>query len=270
METISKEIDKRFDLLKMNFKKRSDKSDDKPVLLNREIQVHELLFDEDKLQLLDWVHSDLRPLLKKGLNYSDGDIVGIRKAYIRFILNGCDIKDEGKYYYVREDSIDKDKDDWHIDGKGRFCKKMPPTDTDIYFYIEAQIRFKYLKFLKHEVTIRPLVVIESKEVQSSRRQVAFCIYLLYESKKLDISKMNKTLIEVFIDENFKDENSKIIASATTVKNTLFGYDKDKGNEKALFNFKNRKWNFCQDNFDYMIKTFEHDYNKALEMFEKFK
>ena len=153
MENLVKEIEKGVDLLKMNFKERSEKSADKSVLLNREIQVHELLFDDNKLQLQEGIHSDWRPILQKGLSYTDGDIVSIRQAYIKFIINGYDITKEGKYFFVRKESINKDEDDWYIDGKGRFCKKIPPTDYEIHFYIEAQIRFKYLKWLKSEYSL---------------------------------------------------------------------------------------------------------------------
>lgn len=149
MDANIEQIEKWFNLLKKNFDDRYNKSDDKETLLKNEIQVHELLFDDNKLQLLEGISSNWRPLLQKGLSYTDGDIVSIRDAYIKYIVNGVDINDTGKYFVVRKESINKEEDDWYIDGKGRFCKKMPPTNIEIHFYTEAKIRYSYLNWLRN-------------------------------------------------------------------------------------------------------------------------
>jgi hypothetical protein len=161
MENLENEIKNRLDLITRNFSKRFKKSVDKEVLLKREIEVNELLFDEKNLPVNKNINSNLRPLIRKGLSYTDGDIARIREAYIKFIVNGVDIKDEGEYFFVKKDSIKPD-DLYFIDEKGRYCKKMPPNQTDLHFYIEAQIRYKYLiwlnEFKKPEYTVRSIIM----------------------------------------------------------------------------------------------------------------
>lgn len=131
-----------------NFQKRHEKSQDKKTLIDREIEAHELLFDDKKFPV--WMHSNNRPLAYLNLNaYTDGEIIGVRDAYIKFIVNGADINDTGKYFVVRKESINKDEDDWYIDGKGRFCKKMPPTAFQIHYYNEAKTRYLYLIWLRN-------------------------------------------------------------------------------------------------------------------------
>ena len=240
-----------------NFNTRFDKSKDKAVFLENEIKSYELLFDEKKLPLSTEVISGSRPI--KYLNfYTHHDIILIREAYQRYIVNGTDVDEAGEMY---------------LDKKDKIYKRYPLSAFQIHYYHEVNMLFEYLKFLKHEATIKlmdgsktqQLVVTESKEAKSSRRQVAFCIYLLFKSKRFDISTLNRNSVKIIVDNNFKG-----IASDITVKNTLFGYDLDKGNEKAFFNFKGRRWEYQEDNFNYMINNFPNDYKKALEMIEKFK
>ena len=148
MDTNIEKIEMRIDLLKDSFIDRYSKSEDKETLLMRELEAHELLFNEKAFPV--WTHSNNRPLEYLNLNnYTDGDIIGIRDAYIKYIVNGADINWSGKYFYVRKESINKDEDDWYVDSKGRFCKRMPPTSSVIQSYIEAKIRFSYLNWLRN-------------------------------------------------------------------------------------------------------------------------
>ncbi|MEI6050060.1 MAG: hypothetical protein WCS03_14250 [Bacteroidota bacterium] len=101
-----------------------------------------------------------------------------------------------------------------------------------------------------------------------RRPVAFCICLLYKAGKYDISTMTKKRLEKYVGNNFKE------VSAQKVVNTLLGYGLSNKKEQATFiydsNINNSWWEFMEESFDTMIKSFPDDYNKALKMFEKFK
>ena len=77
---------------------RYEKSLDKEALLSREIEAHEMLFDEALLPLPPEIHSTRRPI--RELSYTDGSILQIREAYIKFIVNGTDIADAGDLYSV--------------------------------------------------------------------------------------------------------------------------------------------------------------------------
>jgi hypothetical protein len=104
--------------------------------------------------------------------------------------------------------------------------------------------------------------------ESIRRPVAFCIYLLYKSGELDISKMSKNEVKKFITDNFfNKETGKVSPSSQTVITTLFGYDLDNIKEKSFFDFntKTKQWEFREDNFAYMAYTFPDDYIKGQEI-----
>ena len=72
---------------------RYERSLDKEALLSREIEAHEMLFDEALLPLPPEIHSTRRPI--RELSYTDGSILQIREAYIKFIVNGTDIAEAG-------------------------------------------------------------------------------------------------------------------------------------------------------------------------------
>jgi hypothetical protein len=126
---------------KHGFNERYEKSKDKKNLLRREIEAHELLFDEKKLPLNSIVSSNHRPLGNMGLNYTDGDIVRIREAYIKYIVNNADIDISGELYKK----------------KNGLLKRFRPNPIQFHYYSEAQMRFNYLTWLKEKdkITIKP-------------------------------------------------------------------------------------------------------------------
>lgn len=134
MENINAKIDNGFKLLTESFNRREKTHEFKSLLQKQEIEAHELLFDEKKLPLLRNVFSNNRPLIDKCFNikYHDGEIVQIRDAYNRFIVQGADVMNSGKLY--------KDKTGWYERGE--------PDDDVIRYYIEAKIRFLYLNWLR--------------------------------------------------------------------------------------------------------------------------
>ena len=241
MRNIEIQIDSRLEALKNNFSKRLQKSGDKPVLFRREIEVHELLFDEKKLPLNPLVSSNNRPLNDKGLKYTDGDIVRIREAYVNYIVNGAKLSDSGEWYYVSKGSI-KDNDTYTIDDKGRYLKKFPPGNTEIYFYSESKIRFSYLQWLLVSLNSQN----DEKPFDSLYRARAFCIYMMYKNGRIEADDMNsrKKIIDI-INREFPPEVK------TAGKQT---YDELKSKEKIFVDFDTVKVNHKLD-FEYGQKLY---------------
>lgn len=129
MEAINEQINKRFNLLKGSFNKRYNKSMDKVTLLKSEIAAHEMLFGYKKLPAFIDTLSSYRPL--KNLSYTVDDIRGIRDAYEKYIVNGADI----------------DKSVVLFNYKGTIVRQEP-TPVELQYYIEAKVRYLYLKWLK--------------------------------------------------------------------------------------------------------------------------
>jgi hypothetical protein len=145
-----------FEILTEGFQVRNNRSHDKKTLLSKEIEAHEKLFDEILRPLPLEIHSKRRPI--SGLHYTDGDILQIRDAYKKFIVNGADINEAGEFFYVNKKSINKENDIWFADGQGRNRKKFPPSDIELHYYNEAKMRFEYLQFLRNykpEVSPKP-------------------------------------------------------------------------------------------------------------------
>lgn len=161
------------ELLIENFEKRLGSSRDKKNLLVIEIAAHELLFDETKLALPLEIHTNNRPI--QGLHYTDGDIIGIRETYKKYILHGADINEAGEYFYVSKKSIQKG-DIWHIE-RGRICKKFPPSDIELQNYNEAIARFDYLQYLKN---YKPEVAFEPQK----RRLADIALQYVWEGKTI--------------------------------------------------------------------------------------
>ena len=131
----NKQIEYGLESLIESFKKRQSKSDDRSNLLKIEIESHELLFDDKRLPLSSNVFSNNRPL--KYLNYTDLDIVSIREAYHRYIVNGADIEQSGQLYK---------------DTNGMFIRRTPEA-RPIHYYIEAKTRYLYLLWLRELINI---------------------------------------------------------------------------------------------------------------------
>jgi hypothetical protein len=158
---------RHLELLIENFEKRLSSSRDKKTLLTKEIEAHEMLFDENKLPLPLEIHTNRRPI--KGLHYTDGVINQLRDAYYKYIVQGADINEAGEYFYVSKKSIFDEKGELrekylkegailHIDGRGRVAKKFPPSDINLHYFNEAMARFDYLQYLKNykpEVAFEP-------------------------------------------------------------------------------------------------------------------
>lgn len=139
-------INELFESLKNSFNDRYSKSQDKKTLIEREIEANELLFDEKKLPLSTEVISGNQPI--KYLNtYTHHDIVLIREAYQKYIVNGTDIDEAGEWFCVNKREH-KEDDFCIIDGKGRTFKKFPPSAFQIHYFIEAKIRYLYLNWLR--------------------------------------------------------------------------------------------------------------------------
>lgn len=131
-------------ILQTSFMERFEKSLDKEAILSREIEAHEMLFDEALLPLPPDIHSTKRPI--RELSYTDGAILQIREAYIKFIVNGTDIAEAGDLYSVNGE-----------------MKRRPPSDIQIHYYNEARERHSHLQWLKgltkHELIISDMVII---------------------------------------------------------------------------------------------------------------
>ena len=82
---------RHLELLIENFEKRLSSSRDKKTLLTKEIEAHEMLFDEKKLPLPLEIHTNRRPI--KGLHYTDGVINQLRDAYYKYIVQGASYRD---------------------------------------------------------------------------------------------------------------------------------------------------------------------------------
>lgn len=120
----------KLELLKENFQQRLDSSSDKDTLLDMETEGHTKLFDNKLLPLNTKVFDNDRPLLEYGLRYNTGDIVRIREAYIRYIVNGCNIDEDGEI----------------CSDRGRLYR-LPPSDFQVHYFNEAQARYSYLLWL---------------------------------------------------------------------------------------------------------------------------
>lgn len=120
-----------------NFKDRLHKSKDKAVFLENEIKYYELLFDEKNLPLSTQVITSNRPTEFKYryyLNtYTHHDIVLIREAYQRYIVNGDDSGEKGELYFDKKDME---------------YKRRPLSSFQMHYYNEVNMLFEYLKFLK--------------------------------------------------------------------------------------------------------------------------
>jgi len=136
-------------------------------------------------------------------------------------------------------------------------------------------QYKYLKWLEcfkdnakppHKETLKI----------SIRRAVAFCIYILYDSEKYDILDMRQSTIKEIINNDFSDNTGKPLAGVQTTTDTLLGFRANgRPKEKALFIYDEyadgrKGWEKLPENFEEMIKMFPDDYNKALELLERFK
>lgn len=127
------------------------------------------------------------------------------------------------------------------------------------------------KIDKREIELSQIDFVSKKEDQYLRRPIAFCICLLYLDEKYDISTMTKKGLTQFIEDNFKDQKTgKAKSSVQKVVRTLMGHDARFVNEKPMFYFIGKKWEFREDHFDYMKKKYSDDYNKATEMIKEFK
>ena len=137
-------ISEIMNILQTSFMERFEKSLDKEAILSREIEAHEMLFDEALLPLPPDIHSTKRPI--RELSYTDGAILQIREAYIKFIVNGTDIAEAGDLYSVNGE-----------------MKRRPPSDIQIHYYNEARERHSHLQWLKgltkHELIISDMVII---------------------------------------------------------------------------------------------------------------
>lgn len=121
----------------------------------KEILKHELLFDDNRLFLPEKIYSGDRPII--GFTYTTGDILNIREAYNKYIVDGGDIEEAGEYYYVNPKNVNEG-DIVVIDNRGRTAKKFPPTDLQIHYYEKAKVLFDYLQFLRNykpEVGLKP-------------------------------------------------------------------------------------------------------------------
>jgi len=121
------------ELLIENFEKRLSSSRDKKTLLIKEIATHEYLFDDSAVPPTD----TKRPIL----HYNIGDIMRIREAYNRFIVNGESIDNAGIQYNYKKTLV-----------------QAPPTDFQTHYFNEAMARFDYLQYLKNykpEIAIEP-------------------------------------------------------------------------------------------------------------------
>lgn len=129
-------------VLKRVFERRYLNSQDKEELLRREIEGHEILFDANRLQIPP-VSSHVRPLEYYGLHYSDGDINGIRKAYVTYILNGVQIDSTGSQVRTKRGGLRL----WH-------------SEREYYWYSEALCRYNYLNWLKKKDQVNSIKRVE--------------------------------------------------------------------------------------------------------------
>jgi hypothetical protein len=114
-----------------------------------------------------------------------------------------------------------------------------------------------------EEKTKELLTVPDKETKENlRRPVAFCICLLYKVGRYDIDKMTKNYLQEFVRLNFRN------VSAQRIVNTLCAYDLRFEKEKAVFYYNNKTWQFLDDNFEYMKKTYPEDFNKGQELFDK--
>jgi len=198
---------RHLELLIENFEKRLSSSRDKKTLLTKEIEAHEMLFDENKLPLPLEIHTNRRPI--KGLHYTDGVINQLRDAYYKYIVQGADINEAGEYFYVSKKSIFDEKGELrekylkegailHIDGRGRVAKKFPPSDINLHYFNEAMARFDYLQYLKN---YKPEIAIEPPK----RTLADIALQYVWEDKT--ISNQNKHEIAAqFPELNLKNGN----------------------------------------------------------------
>jgi len=180
--------------------------------------------------------------------------------------------------YIRLYSIAKFKDLKKIK---KIAEKEGYKDDIIKYFLDRNIEYvragAVIKLIDGKINTviqkpeikesRQLLSIPAKETtiikESLRRPVAFCVCLLYKAGKYDITQMKKTNLKEFISINFNG------ISAQRVTNTLLGYDRRFENEKAVFYFKNT-WQFKDDNYEIMKKTYPDDFKRGEELFNKLK
>lgn len=249
------------------FDEMYQKSAYKVELLKDEIEGYSLIFDKNKLPLTGFSNND-KPLKTYEIPYSSQQIFLIREFHRRYNVRNRDIS---KMYK-------EDWDSWtqeiYNSAWGDYLEpnELAEPHGPKYYIMLADKLYKYLVWLKGRSLL--LEIEKPKEEtkivkESLRRPVAFCLCLLYKAGKYDISKMTKKRLEQFIKETFKDEKTGTAkTSAQRVVNTLTGYDIRFKNEKAILSYKDKKWKFQDDNFEYMTKSFSDDFNKALEIFNK--
>jgi hypothetical protein len=215
-----------------NFNKRYKASSDKATLLQREIEVHELLFDDKKLPLNPLVSSNFRPLKDKGLIYTDGDIIRIREAYIRYIVNGADINESGELYKK---------------------KGLPPSDIQLHYYNQATMRFEYLKFLKQ-------VADKTSKNPNSKYTVKGIILAYYYMRKKGIFPIPE--LSVYPPLNLRVIKEKLSEKYGLSYNSF-------NNDWNPLNTKKEKRLSNPDNIEVaikLIKTFDyHNINEAVEL-----
>lgn len=176
LKVLAKEkADKGFDILRDIYERRKANSMNPDELLNREIEVHELLFDEKKLPLNPLLPSSYRPLKSKGLIYTDGDIIRIREAYFRYVVNDADISLSGQVYK----------------SKNGLYRRRPPDDFEIHYYSEAVQRYNYLKYLLNQFTEHN----EQKTALDPARELSIPqIALIHAYKGIQITRENDSEI----------------------------------------------------------------------------
>jgi hypothetical protein len=236
---VNLEIDKRLESLIRVFNTRYSKSNDKDTLLKREREAHELLFDEKKLPLWTNVFSNNRPLKYLDLNsYTDLDIVSIREAYHKYIVNGADINEAGELY--------KDRNGLY--------NRRPPTALQIHYYIEAKTRFSYLMWLKKEYSFseneKGNYVLKNESVILKLLEVYKKDYFPDEDKKVWKQRWingNNTLPKIKID-NFKNGNNKHLL--LTILNVAHPFMK----VKKIEDYIKRRWG---------LKSYHSDISKYI-------
>lgn len=123
----------RLQHLKSEFNSKYQRSLNKEVLLNREIEAYDLIFNEKKLQV---DHTANCPLESYSIDYSNQDIFLIRQYYIHFIVDGNDISEIAR-------------DEWNSWSRRLIDTFLEDLYDPYLYYHLAYDLFEYLKWLKY-------------------------------------------------------------------------------------------------------------------------
>lgn len=188
-----------FEKLRRIFKSKFQKSEDKNVLLKREIKGYSLIFDEDNLKISILSNED-EPLGEYSIGYSSMQIWLIREFYIHFIVEGNEISD-----------IENDEWDSWIRKLYEFAQdNLPYIKGPKFYYNLARGLHLYIKWLEDQVSTlgknRLNITLEAeKEYKSLNRAFAFCLMKMHQEGKISYDIMSsKTKITRLFDKEFPE------------------------------------------------------------------